>query len=321
MSFDNLQQLTGNAFPSTLRALYSQFLGAGSVSHISFEKGSIKLNSTPFFVDAESEKKYTDLLNELMKAVNTQAMGYIPEDAILTLASSVDGVNLYEFLQKNNIFSLIGEERSEEDLAIIKSVMYSTMGDVSFSINDMKRITKTESYGEGDDRYEYQYKNEIPVFSAFSEQKNGEELLKLLIDKLPVKLIEVDKNIYSLEIDDVLIYLGLKDKQLFVTNDQKVFDNLQKGVTNSYYSKYGNDKIMIMGGNFVKLKAFLEEISTDNNQQEIMMQNFLKMFSSYKLTMTRDFRGAGALNLENSSKNSLAVIADMVEESINQIGF
>ena len=186
------------------------------VGGLNFEKGKIALK-TENYTENDAVK---DLLKKQMESfgkANNTFVKYFPASTLMFFNIGVKGEGLYNLLSENKEFrNTVSIAKADE----VKELFSSFNGDVSGGL-----INFTMS--------------SAPTFMIYADVKNGNALETLYKNKQSLGLkrgediLELGKDEYVYKTKGMNIFFGIKDKQMYATNDELLYKNVGKAADKS----------------------------------------------------------------------------------------
>ena len=178
-----------------------------AVGNLNFEKGKIALQ-----IETYSDNAETDALLK-----NTTFLQNFPESTLAFLNIGVNGAAFYDLLLNNEEFRRnVSLAKAEE----VKSLFASFDGDISIGLINVTM-------------------NSAPTFAAYADAKNGNALKALYDKKKELKLgrnediIQLGENEYVYKSNTNNVFFGIRNKQMYATNDELLYKNISKPVDKS----------------------------------------------------------------------------------------
>ena len=123
----------------------------------------------------------------------------------------VKGDGLYNLLSENKEFrSTVSIAKADE----VKELFSSFNGDISAGLINVTM-------------------NSAPTFLAYADVKNGNALEALYKNKQSLDIMELGKDEYVYKTRGMNIFFGIKDKQMYATNDELLYKSIGKTVDKS----------------------------------------------------------------------------------------
>lgn len=186
------------------------------VGGLNFEKGKIALK-TENYTENEAVKALIKKQMESFGKANNTFVKYFPASTLMFLNIGVKGEGLYNLLSENKEFrNTISIAKADE----VKELFGSFNGDISAGLINVTR-------------------NIAPTFMLYADVKNGNALEALYKNKqsLGMKrgedIIQLGKDEYVYKTKGMNIFFGIKDKQMYATNDELLYKNVGKAADKS----------------------------------------------------------------------------------------
>lgn len=181
------------------------------VGGLNFEKGKIALKSENY-TENDAVKALLKKQMESFGKTNGTFAKYFPASTLMFLNIGVKGEGLYNLLSENKEFrNTISIAKADE----VKELFGSFNGDISAGLINVTR-------------------NIAPTFMLYADVKNGNALEALYKNKqsLGMKrgedIIQLGKDEYVYKTKGMNIFFGIKDKQMYATNDELLYKNVGK---------------------------------------------------------------------------------------------
>ena len=186
------------------------------VGGLNFEKGKIALK-TENYTENDAVKALLKKQMESFGKANNTFVKYFPASTLMFCNIRVKGEGLYNLLSENKEFrNTVSIAKADE----VKELFSSFNGDVSGGL-----INFTMS--------------SAPTFMIYADVKNGNALETLYKNKQSLGLkrgediLELGKDEYVYKTKSMNIFYGIKDKQMYATNDELLYKNVGKAVDKS----------------------------------------------------------------------------------------
>lgn len=186
------------------------------VGGLNFEKGKIALK-TENYTENEAVKALIKKQMESFGKANNTFVKYFPSSTLMFFNVGVKGEGLYSLLSENKEFrNTISIAKADE----VKELFGSFNGDISAGLINVTR-------------------NIAPTFMLYADVKNGNALEALYKNKqsLGMKrgedIIQLGKDEYVYKTKGMNIFFGIKDKQMYATNDELLYKNVGKAADKS----------------------------------------------------------------------------------------
>ena len=212
-----------SAIPSTYRSQISMGLPSEIkpeditiVGGLNFEKGKIALK-TENYTENDAAKALLKKQMESFGKTSGTFVKYFPASTLMFVNMGVKGEGLYNLLSENQEFrSTVSIAKADE----VKDLFSSFNGDISAGLINVTM-------------------NSAPTFLAYADVKNGNALEALYKNKQALGLkkgediMELGKDEYVYKTRGMNIFFGIKDKQMYATNDELLYKSIGKAVDKS----------------------------------------------------------------------------------------
>lgn len=319
-NFDFIEKMSGMDIPEEIKKELNELKGISSMVFVSFEKGEIKANSKMYYANSDVEKKYKELTEQLTGSLNGDQLKYIQGNPLFFVSGNLKGEGIYSYLSKLGLMSKLEREFSDEDLGIdLKTLFGHFTGDMTFSLRDVTKVKKSYSWGEE----VYEYDSTEPMIAFMAEVKDGSDLLKLITQKMEqfeenLDEFKIDDNTYKNESGGMTYYFGLKDNNMYVTNDETFFKNLSSSDLKNAYSGLAKNNVFVLGGSLDNVKDMIMEEVRDEKVSGLVNEG-LNLLGVYSFTTSKDLVGEGKIEITDKSKNSLAVICSYLDKVLGKV--
>ena len=187
-----------------------------AVGNLNFEKGKIALQIETYSDNAETDALLKKHGQAVKKLITTFLLNF-PESTLAFLNIGVNGAAFYDLLLNNEEFRRnVSLAKAEE----VKSLFASFDGDISIGLINVTM-------------------NSAPTFAAYAAAKNGNALKALYDKKKELKLgrnediIQLGENEYVYKSNTNNVFFGIRNKQMYATNDELLYKNISKPVDKS----------------------------------------------------------------------------------------
>lgn len=273
-----------------------------ALGSLSFEKGKIEMKIEYYTENAEVKA----ILEKLMKStrpVENTFLKYFPKSTLALFSIGVNGDELYNVLQENEQFR---NEFSITKAAEVKDLFSKFQNDITVGL-----INVTLSSN--------------PSFLAYASIKDSAPL-KALYEKKAELGLKRGEDIVKLNEDEYLyksrntnIFFGIRDKQMYATNDELLYKNACK---NADPSAKGTDFASGMKGNrlafVINTEAVLElpviKMMVGFGGQEYSTYYSLLNNISYLEIVDDGFDANATLQLKDKNVNALKQIVNFVKQ-------
>lgn len=285
-----------------------------------FAKGVIKLDGKVLLTAAEKEIYKECSATTLLKPVNLSIMQYNSPNSLFSIGLNTDGENissLFDLLI--GLISIEGRIASQL-VQIIQSVFIENAGNISISVSQVRRFPELTRYDDGffaSPKYEIT----LPLFSIFSETKNGEKLLAMMsnLDGYYIRKLEGDN--YKIDFESAYFYYGLKDGLFYLTNISSPAEDSQNIKTDRLDAVLDENKTLIIRGDVREFLYYLENkensfwnLSTDD------LCLFIPFFTQYSFT-GQNMSGNGEIVMSVKGKNSFAFLCNYIDFLLGNLMF
>ncbi len=191
-----------------------QGIDAGEMSllgNFSFEKGKITASFEPF-TENEVLKEQIKKQLKAMTSLNGAFLEYLPASTLGVVSLGANGEEFFKLLQENDDFKKLADLSKVEGL---QQLFSSFKGDLTIGVLDISM------------------KSSSPNFVAYAEMKDA-QVLKTIYDNQaelglrPGELTELSENnyLYKGKAFGTPVYFGMKDKQMYATNNEAIYKNI-----------------------------------------------------------------------------------------------
>ena len=186
------------------------------IAGLNFEKGRITLK-TENYTENEAVKALMKKQLEAFGKANNTFVKYFPASTLMFVNLGVKGEGLYNLLSENKEFrNTVSISKADE----VKELFSSFNGDISAGLINVTM-------------------NSAPTFIVYADVKNGNALEALYKNKQALGLkkgediLELGKNEYVYKSKGMNVFFGIKDKQMYATNDELLYKNIEKAADKS----------------------------------------------------------------------------------------
>lgn len=273
------------------------------VGNLGFEKGKIALQCETY----SDKEEVNALLKKQEKAVTKLSSKFLknfPESTLAFLNFGANGAELYNILNENPDFRKnISIAKADE----VKALFDSFNGDISVGLINVTM-------------------NSAPTFAAYADVKNASALKALYDNKQQLNLrrgediIQLSENEYVYKSKEMNVFFGVRDNQMYATNDELLYKSIGKPVDKSIKdTAYASD---MKGKTFffvVNMGAILDlpvvKLMTGFGGEEY--QTYYKLAS--EITYLEAYSEGNGLTeidlcLKNKDTNSLKQIVDFARQ-------
>lgn len=316
-AFKKMQKMDGdiNMFisPSSLLGTYAKQLNYGLAQDIDlkdltllgglvFEKGKIELRIENYTENAKLEALLKKQEKSTCPLENT-FLKYFPKSTISLFSIGINGEEIYNLLQENEHFR---NEFSITKANEVKELFSTFQNDLTIGL-----INVTLS--------------NAPTFLAYASVKN-ESSLKALYDKkgeLKMEkgedIVKLNENEYVFKSRDINIFFGVRNKQMYATNDELLYKNIFRAVepsvkeTNYASELKGNRMAFVISAEAILelplIKMMVEYGGAEYNTYYSLGKNI-----SYLKTTSDGNQVAVTLQLKDKNINALKQIVNFIKE-------
>lgn len=276
-------------------------MGIGSLS---FEKGKIEMQIENYTENPET-KALLDKLSKSTCPVENSFLKYFPKSTIALFSMGVKGEELYNMLQESEQFR---NEFSITKAAEVKALFSNFQKDITVGLINVT-MTNTPSvlaYAN--------VKNNAPLKALYEKKgelglKRGEDIVKL----------NEDEYVYKSRRQN--LFFGVRDKQMYATNDELLYKNVCKSVDPSaketdYVSALkGKRAVAVINAEEI-MELPLTKMMLEYTRNEYSLYIALAQSVSY-LEMSNDGdKTTSVLNLKDKNVNALKQLTNLARESI-----
>ena len=187
------------------------------VGGLNFEKGKIALK-TENYTENEAVKALIKKQMESFGKANNTFVKYFPSSTLMFFNVGVKGEGLYNLLSENKEFrNTVSIAKADE----VKELFGSFNGDISAGLINVTTM------------------NSAPTFMMYADVKNGNALETIYKNKQSLGLkrgediMQLGKDEYVYKTKGMNIFFGIKDKQMYATNDELLYKNVGKAADKS----------------------------------------------------------------------------------------
>lgn len=269
---------------------------------LAFEKGKVTLK-TENYTENEAVKELLKKQHESFSKTNGTFIKYFPASTLAFVNIGIKGEGLYKILSENEEFrSTVSIAKADE----VKGVFSSFKGDVSFGLLNVTM-------------------DSAPTFMMYADVKSGDALETLYKNKLNLGLgrgddiIQLSKDEYVFKTRGMNIFFGIKDKQLYATNDEILYKGIgkvaDKSIKEAPYASDMKGKTTFMA---VNTEAILElpvvKMLTGFGGEEVKMYVNLASKISYLSASSEGETSTVELCLKDKDTNALKQIVDFAKQ-------
>lgn len=316
--FQKMQKSKGDIiFFASLNALpdmYARQLNMGLPSNInlkdmtiigglSFEKGKVAM----YFENYSENEQINALLKE-QKKVNVKPsnsfLKYFPESTLAFLNAGVNGSELYNLLNNNEEFR---KNMNLDKASEIKGLLDSFSGDISIGLVNVPMMGN-------------------PAFIAYADVKNADMLKTLYAEKQQLgiingkDLVQLSENEYAYKTKDMSLYIGVRDKYLYITNDELLYKNIgkaaDKSVEDASYASdmKGKDMFFVVNAEAILVLPVIQMMSAMGGEEYQTYFNLASKVSCFEISATASGKTEVDLILKDKDVNALKQIIDFAKQ-------
>lgn len=274
-----------------------------AVGNLNFEKGKIALQIETYSDNAETDallKKQA----QAVKKLNTTFLQNFPESTLAFLNIGVNGAAFYDLLLNNEEFRRnVSLAKAEE----VKSLFASFDGDISIGLINVTM-------------------NSAPTFAAYADAKNGNALKALYNKKKELKLgrnediIQLGENEYVYKSNTNNVFFGIRNKQMYATNDELLYKNISKPVDKSikdagYVSDMkGKNVIFVINMDAILDLPVVKMITGFGGEEYQTYYKLASQISYIEAFSDSEGKTETAILLKNKDVNALKQIVDFAKQ-------
>lgn len=273
-----------------------------AVGSLSFEKGKI-VAKVESYTDNEEIKEMIKKQTKTIQKINESFLKYFPANTLAFLNVGVNGNELYNMLLNNEEFknnsSMIQGVQTKELFSAID-------GDISIGLLN---VTMSSS----------------PTFVAYADVKDGKVLDLIYKNKQSLGLsnsydiLQLGKDEYVLKGVGTNVFFGIKNNQMFATNDEMVYKNIGKTADKSIKdSAFASDMKGKNGFFVINVEAILDlpvvKTFTEFGGEEMQMYTNLASKISYLSASSEGQASEIDLCLKDKEVNALKQIVDFAKQ-------
>ena len=297
--------------PSSLLSAYANPLNYG-ISHnidlkdlkmlgrLSFEKGKIELKVESYTENTELKALFEKQIKSTCPIENT-FLKYFPKSTLALFSIGINGEEFYNVLQENeqfrNDFSIT---KAAEDLF---SAFHNdlTIGLINVTMNSNPSFLAYASV-----------KNDAPLKALYEKKselglKRGEDIVKL------------NENEYVYKSRAINIFFGIRDKQMYATNDELLYKNACKTAdpsakeTDFASSLKGKRTAFVINAEAVLDLPVVKMLAGFGGQEYSTYYSLLGNISYLEAVGNED-KATVTLQLKNKNVNALKQIVDFIKQ-------
>ncbi len=270
------------------------------LGNLSFEKGKITARFENY-TENEEVKELMKKQEKAMSKLNGAFLKYFPASTLGILSIGANGEEFYKLLLENKEFR---DQVSLAEADDIKAIANAFKGDITIGLLDVGVMSSE------------------PGFVAYAEVKEGNTLQALYENKQALSLragediIKLGENEYLFKGRSLRLFYGVKNDQMYVTNNEMVYKNIFKAVDGSIkdleFTKEMKGKNVFFA---INMDAILElpavKMVAGFGGEEVQMYLALASAVSY-LECTGETNGETTISLclKNKDVNALKQMVD-----------
>ncbi|MDE6347851.1 MAG: DUF4836 family protein [Bacteroides sp.] len=299
--------------PSSLLSAYANPLNYGlshsidlkelkMLGNLSFEKGKIELKIENLTENAELKALFEKQMKSTCPIENT-FLKYFPKSTLALFSIGVNGEEFYNALQENEQFR---NDFSITKAAEIKDLFSAFQKDLTVGLINVTM-------------------NSNPSFLAYANVKNDAPLKALYEKKAELGLrrgediVKLNENEYVYKSRAINVFFGIRDKQMYATNDELLYKNVCKTVSPSVKeTDFASDLKGKRTAFAINAEAVLDlpvvKMLVGFGGQEYSTYYSLLGNISYLEAVGNEDKATVTLQLKNKDVNALKQIVDFVKQ-------
>ncbi len=208
--------------PSSILGEYAQQINYGLpenidlkklwiVGGLSFEEGKIKVKYENYTEDATLKKQLEDQQKSI-KPIQNSLLKYFPKSTLALFNVGINGDIFYNLIQKNKEFQ---SNFPIAQSSIIKSLLGALKNDLTVGVTNitMESTPTIVVYADVDDE------------NVISELYKNKKSFGFKSDE---DIIKLDEQNYIYKSSEINFYFGIKDRKVYITNDNILKENIGK---------------------------------------------------------------------------------------------
>lgn len=271
---------------------------------LSFEKGKVAIQIENYTENKEVEAQMKKQEKALIK-LNTDFIKNFPASTLAFVNAGVNGEELYNLLLENQEFR---NTVSIAKAAEIKALFASFNGDISVGLLNVAMMQSATT------------------FLAYANVKSSDALKAIFTNKQSLGLkkgediLQLGDNEYVYKSKGMNVFYGIKDKQMYATNDELLYKSIGKAVDKSIKdTEYASD---MKGKNLffvVNVEAILElpivkMMLGFGGEEYQMYANLASQVSFIEVNSAEGGKSEIDLILKNKDVNALKQIVDFAKQ-------
>lgn len=267
------------------------------ISGLNFEKGKISLK-TENYTENDTIQAFIKKHNNTFIKPKGVFNKYFPASTLMFITFGVKGDQLYELLNIKNLS--LGE--TEE----IKAIVDSFNGDITAGLINVTM-------------------ENAPAFMAYAEVSDNNAVQRLYANKQKMNLrkgsdiLQLGKNEYVYKSKNMKIFFGVKDKQMYATNDEMLYKRIgkaaEKSVKDAVYASEmkGNPLYMAINAEAIADLPLVKMIISFNSKEAQTLSGLLAGTSHLSVSFERETSDI-TLHLKNKNDNALKQIVEFAKQ-------
>lgn len=269
---------------------------------LSFEKGKIDMQIENYTENKELKAMFEKQVKSTCPIENT-FLKYFPKSTVALLSMGINGEEFYNVLQENEQFR---NEFSVTKAAEVKDLFSTFQNDLTVGLINVTM-------------------NNAPSFLAYASVKNNAPLQALYEKKAELGLrrgediVKLNEDEYVYKSRNINIFFGVRDKQMYATNDELLYKNICKPVdpsakdTNYASTLKGKRSAFVINAEAV-LDLPVIKMMVEYGGAEYNMYYSLGSNISYLEATSDGDKGNITLQLKDKDVNALKQIVNFVKE-------
>ena len=316
-AFKKMQKQNGDInmliTPSSLLSAYANPLNYGisksidlkdlkMLGSLSFEKGKIELKIDNYTENAELKALFEKQAKSTCPIENT-FLKYFPKSTLALFSIGINGEEFYNVLQENEQFR---NDFSITKAAEVKDLFSAFQNDLTVGLINVTM-------------------NSNPSFLAYASVKNDAPMKALYEKKSELGLkrgediVKLNENEYVYKSRAINIFFGIRDKQMYATNDELLYKNVCKAVdpsvkeTNFASGLKGKRTAFVINAEAVLDLPIVKMLVGFGGQEYSTYYSLLGNISYLEAVGTED-KATVTLQLKNKDVNALKQIVDFIKQ-------
>ena len=269
---------------------------------LSFEKGKIELKIDNYTENAELKALFEKQAKSTCPIENT-FLKYFPKSTLALLSIGINGEEFYNVLQENEQFR---NDFSITKAAEVKDLFNAFHNDLTIGLINVTM-------------------NSNPSFLAYASVKNDAPLKALYEKKSELGLkrgediVKLNENEYVYKSRAINIFFGIRDKQMYATNDELLYKNACKTAdpsakeTDFASSLKGKRTAFVINAEAVLDLPVVKMLAGFGGQEYSTYYSLLGNISYLEAVGNED-KATVTLQLKNKDVNALKQIVDFIKQ-------